>query len=173
LLRRLLAIHLGQSAEAVDQSLKTAGETTQQVEKAIEQAEASIMKVKTILPESEQTLAQLEETSDSINKTLTTLDAFIRQFDEGEDEDDLPSRPFDIREYTQAAAQAGDTIEQLNTLIMNLDEAAEPTRLDQSVDRLFGRLSGIVWQAGLVIVLAGLILIVAAKLIPRRTRPAV
>jgi len=156
-----------QVVENVDATLKTAGQTTEQVKQAIVQAETSVLNAKKILPETESTLAQLDQTSQTINQTIKTLDTFMRQFESGDSEGGPEPRPFDIREYTQTVVEAGQTIEQLNTLVNNVDQAAEPTRLDRSVAVVTDQFRSLIWQAGAVVVLAGLVLIVAAKLIPQ------
>lgn len=156
----------------VDQTLATATAAVEKIQGVIAEANQSIATAKDIIPGSEAALAQLEKTSDSLNKTLQTLDVFIRQFDDEEGAepaaDEPPARPFDITEYTAALKEATTTIEQLNTLVSNVDQAADPTRLDQTLQTLDGRVSAMIWQAGFVLVAVGLILIAAAKLIPRR-----
>lgn len=156
----------------IDGTLKTAGETVGEVNATIRQADESLQNAKSVLPGTESALAQLETTSQSLDQTLQTLDAFVGRFESkksgGGRPDPAPARPFDITEYTAAAREAGHTAEQLNMLVSNIDQAAEPTRLDASLDTLEGRASALIWQTGFMIVAAGLILILAAKLIPRR-----
>lgn len=159
----------------VDEVLKTAGVTVEGIQQTITQADKSIADAKAILPGTETALAQLEVTSDSLNRTLKTLDIFMRQFESDDEasalegaEPEAEGRPFDITEYTVAVAEAGKTIEGLNTLVTNIDQAAEPTRLDATLEQLMSRLRGLIWLAGLVLAGVGLVLVLAVKLIPRR-----
>lgn len=161
-------------AGQIDSTMKTAERTVGQVQTTIDKADQSIAKAKAILPETESALAQLDQTSKTLTATVQAVDALVQRFESeetdgaGPDSESAPARPFDITEYTQAAQELGKTADQLNTLVSNLDQTAKPERLDQTLDTLEGRLSALIWQAGFVLVLAGLILIAAAKLIPRR-----
>lgn len=175
--------------EAVDEqqsSLReTIGETNKTIDNArsaladvqdtIEQGTASLDQAKRVLPEAEATLAQLEQTSDSLNQTLQTFGAIAKEFDSPEDQKDpsaLSSRPFDITEYTAALQEAGATLQELNTVLASVDRTAEPTRLDATLDTLEGRFNALIWQAGFAFCAAGLIIVLAAKLIPGRRKGA-
>ncbi len=153
-------------AKQVDETMLTAERTVGQVQATLDKADQSIESAKAILPETESALAQLDETGKTLTQTIQVLDTFVRQFDE--EEPDPDRRPFDITDYTQAVQEAGKTVEQLNTLVGSLDQSAQPQRLDATLDAFVGRASELIWQACLAIVVAGLILITAAKLIPRR-----
>jgi len=135
------------------------------VERTIKQAEESLQNAKQMLPETESTLAQLDTTAKTLGQTIETLDKFMRQF---ESEDDDPSKPFDINEYTLAAAELGKTTHELNVLVSNLDQAVQQDRIDQTFGAAKSQVSALIWQGGFVLLGVGLILILAAKLIPRR-----
>lgn len=150
----------------IDQIMKTAEQTVAGIDQTIARADTSIANAKQILPETETALAQLEITSNSLNETIKTLDAFTKQFES--DKSEASGRPFDINEYTVAVQEAGKTVAELNTLVNNLDRSADPARFDNTVASVRAEFSALIWQAGLVLLGAGLILILAAKLIPRR-----
>ncbi|MFN3166182.1 MAG: hypothetical protein ACE37H_03860 [Phycisphaeraceae bacterium] len=155
-----------QVVEQVDKTVQNAGTTVATIQDTLKQADASLEKARAVLPESESALKQLDTTSATLNETVKSVDALLKQLEP--DPDEPPGRPFDITEYTQAAQELGKTVEQLNTLVNNIDETAEPTRLDATLQRVEGRASALIWQAGFVAVAVGLLLILAMKLIPRR-----
>ena len=74
--------------------------------------------------------------SDSLNTTLTTLDALMKRFGVGET-NKPPSppatnaEPFRIQDYTQSAAQLEMTARQLTQLLITLDQTIGSTNLLQ------------------------------------------
>ncbi|MGB0766738.1 MAG: hypothetical protein ACPGYV_03405 [Phycisphaeraceae bacterium] len=154
--------------QSVDSVVKNADQTVSGVRETIKEAEASLANAKELLPDTKSTLEQLDVTTKTIDQTIQTLDAFVRQFETEDDEADEPGRPFDITEYTAAAEQAGKTVTELNALISNLDRTADPSRLDQTLGSVKGQVSALIWQGGFVLLGVGLVLILAAKLMPKR-----
>lgn len=147
--------------DGVNSAVTNADQTVASVERTIKQVDES-----KLLPNAESTLAQLDTTTKTLGQTVETLDKFMQQF-ESED-DGEPSKPFDISEYTAAAAELGKTTTELNQLVVNLDQAVQQDRLDQALGAARGQASALIWQGGLILLGVGLILIIAAKLIPRR-----
>ena len=156
--------------EGVDGIVDKADQAVTNIDKTIQQADESLQNAKSILPGTESALAQLESTSESLGETIQTLDQFTRQFESEESAE--PGRPFDINEYTLAAAELGKTTSELNTLVTNLDQAVQQDRLDQTFDSARSQASALIWQSGFTLLGVGLILILAAKLIPKRSKPA-
>lgn len=152
--------------EGVDGVVDKTDQTVTNIDKTIKQADESLQN---ILPDTESALAQLETTSKTLGETIQALDQFTRQFES--EEDDEPSKPFDINEYTLAAAEIGKATNELSTLVTNLDQAVQQDRLDQAFGAARGQVSAVIWQAGFILLGVGLILILAAKLIPKR-KPA-
>lgn len=152
--------------EGVDAVVSNADKTVTNIEKTIQQADTSLQNAKSILPGTESALAQLESTSKTLGETITILDQFTKQFES--EEGDPESRPFDINEYTLAAVELGKATTQLNQLVTNLDQAVQQDRIDQTFGAAKGQLSGLIWQGGFILLGVGLILILAAKLIPKR-----
>ncbi|MEM9345982.1 MAG: hypothetical protein AAGB26_05125 [Planctomycetota bacterium] len=140
------------------------------INQTIQQADKSIANAKAILPETESALTQLESTSDSLGQTISVLDGFTRQFESEEGEEKEPGRPFDIREYTEAAAQAAQTAAELNALVTNLDQSVQPERLEKTLDTFEAQISSLIWQAAFALLAVGLVLILAGKLILRRAK---
>jgi hypothetical protein len=71
--------------------------------------------------------------SDSLNTTLTTLDALMKRFGVGETNNAGPPKtnaePFRIQDYTQTAAQLEATARQLTELLVTLDQTLGSTNL--------------------------------------------
>ncbi|MEM6504202.1 MAG: hypothetical protein AAF711_01910 [Planctomycetota bacterium] len=154
----------------VDKIIEKSDTAIENINQTIQQAEASIETSKAILPETESALAQLESTSDSLGETISVLDGFTRQFESEEDEKKEPGRPFDIREYTEAAAQAARTAAELNALVTNLDQSVQPERLEKTLDTFEAQVSSLIWQGAFALLAVGLVLILAGKLVLRRSK---
>ncbi|MFK7788029.1 MAG: hypothetical protein AB8C95_00880, partial [Phycisphaeraceae bacterium] len=86
------------------------------------------------------------------------------------EEDDPANKPFDINEYTVAVSELANAATELNTLVTNLDQAVQQDRIDDTFGAAKGQISSLIWQGGLVFLGVGLILLLAAKLIPRRAK---
>ena len=73
--------------------------------------------------------------SDSLNTTLTTLDALMKRFGVGETNNAGPPKtnaePFRIQDYTAKAAQLAVTAQQLTEMIRTLDQTLDSTNLVQ------------------------------------------
>jgi len=85
--------------------------------------------------------------SDSLNATLTTFDALMKRFGVGETNHASPSNtnspPFNIQDYTAAAAQLAVTAQQLTEMIRTLDQTLDSTNLT----KLSAQLGPVVQQA--------------------------
>lgn len=147
--------------DGVNSAVASADKTVTGVERTIKQVDES-----KLLPNAESTLVQLDTTTKTLGQTVETLDKFMQQF-ESED-DGEPSKPFDINEYTAAAVELGKATTELNQLVTNLDQAVQQDRIDQTLGAARGQVSALIWQGGIMLLGVGLILILAAKLIPRR-----
>jgi hypothetical protein len=150
--------------------------------------EAMVNQIADRLVAQEQTLrpllVELRATLEAGSATAQSLDAAVRSFDTlmarfpakktaAADESVAPSRPFDITEYTAAAAEFSRTAGQLQQLITSLDAqspaltGAVATAVDRSqslIDYLFLR------AAALIVLLVGSVL-GAALLYRRLNRP--
>lgn len=158
----------GKIVKGVDAVVTNADQTVKSIDQTIQQADKSLQNAKSILPGTESALAQLETTANTLGETIKTLDAFTKQFESEEGEP--PGRPFDITEYTTAVAEAGKTVTELNMLVNNLDRTTDPGRLDKTLSSVHSQFSALIWQGGFVLLGVGLILIIAAKWVPRRSK---
>lgn len=158
----------GKIVEGVDAVVSNADKTVTNVDETIQRADKSLQNAKSILPDTESALAQLDVTAKTLGETIQSLDQFVRQFES--EETDADSKPFDINEYTVAVTELGETANQLNTLVTNLDQAVQEDRLNDTIGSARQQVSALIWQGGIVLLGVGLILLLAAKLIPRRAK---
>jgi hypothetical protein len=154
--------------------------TIQQLVTAMEQQGV----MRELVVEVRQSLEAVPKASDSIRGVLDGIDALMRRPKVGEPPPSgiVPGRPFDITEYTQAAATIGDATKQLQMLVTMLEhDAPAATRLgdamqahaERVVDHLYERVIqafGVLFVAVLLIVLASRLLgALLARRAARRT----
>ncbi len=80
-----------------------------------------------------------------------------------------PSRPFDITEYTQALNAATVTLREAQSAITLAQDVTQPAQLEERLGVVDGTVSGLIWLAGGVFAGAGLLVVLAVKLIPGRS----
>ena len=150
--------------------------TIQQILTAMEQQQGTMRQ---LLVEVRQSLEAGHGASDSVQGVLDKVEALLRRLKVGEPPPPgaVPGRPFDITEYTQAAATIGDATKHLQTLVTMLEHDAPAATLlgdamrahvERLVDHLFERVVqaiGVLFVAVLLIVLASRLL--GAYLAPR------
>ena len=102
--------------------------TIQQLLTAMEQQQGVIRE---LVVEVRQSLEAVPKASDSIRGVLDGTDALLRRLKVGEPPPpgSVPGRPFDITEYTQAAATIGDATKQLQMLVTMLEHDAPAATL--------------------------------------------
>ena len=90
----------------------------------------------------------------------------------GQPVSDVPARPFDITEYTAALTELDSIVQNANTLLDGVDSSTQEERLAAKMDVVKSEVSGLIWLGGGVlggsIALAGVLIVLAVKLIPRR-----
>ena len=113
-------------------------------------------------------LAQL----DTVIARIQTMIAAAAIANAGKPQSDVPARPFDITEYTAALAELDTAAQSATALLNNVEAATDEHRLAQKLNAVKTDLSGLIWLAGGVlggaVTLAGLLIVLAVKLIPRR-----
>lgn len=114
-------------------------------------------------------------TSDSVTGTIAALEALLGRFDqpEGSPTAARPRQPFDITEYTETLRQLGETAQQLQVLLNQVDaKAPELSQMSGSaVDGLASLVDHAFWrlvQLGLLLAAAGLLSALAYRLVLRR-----
>jgi len=115
-------------------------------------------------------------TSDSVRETIATLDALMARFERRASQQaaGTPSRPFDVTEYTEALRQLGDTAQQLQVLLAQVDSKAPAlTQVsDRAADRMASLVDHVYWrlvQLALVLVAASVLGALAYRAIVRRS----
>ena len=143
--------------------------TIQQLVTAMEQQQGVMRE---LVVEVRQSLEAVPKASDSVRGVLDGIDALMRRPKEGEPPPpgSVPGRPFDITEYTQAAATIGDAAKQLQTLVTMLEHDAPAAaqigdamrgHAERVVDRLYKR----VIEAFVVLFVAVLLIVLASRLL--------
>jgi methyl-accepting chemotaxis protein len=128
-----------------------------------------------LIVELRSTLEAGTATSDSVQGTITSLDALMARFEPAASSATTPSnrQPFDITKYTETLRQLGETAQQLQVLISQVDTKAPALtqlsgrateRVESLVDHVFWRLV----QLGLVLIGTGLIGALGYRVILRR-----
>ena len=128
-----------------------------------------------LIVELRSTLEAGTATSDSVQGTITSLDALMARFEPAASSATTPSnrQPFDITQYTETLRQLGETAQQLQVLISQVDTKAPALtqlsgratdRVESLVDHVFWRLV----QLGLVLIGMGLIGALGYRVIVRR-----
>jgi hypothetical protein len=78
--------------------------------------------MRALLVELRQTLEAGTQTSQSLNATVGAVDALVERFKPKEAVPGAPKKPFDINDYTRAAAEFTATARQLEQLVAALDQ---------------------------------------------------
>jgi hypothetical protein len=173
------AASLAETAAMLPETFSKEREATiEQLLNAMEQQQGVMRE---LVVEVRQSLEAVPKASDSIRGVLDGTDALLRRLKVGEPPPpgSVPGRPFDMTEYTQAAATIGDAAKQLQTLVTMLEHDAPAATLlseamrghaERVVDHLYKRIIeafGVLFVAVLLIVLISRLL--GAHLAQRRT----
>ena len=135
------------------------------------------MQTRALITDLRGTLEAGTATSDSLNATLRSLDQIIARFDTPKPAagtpPGLPARPFDITEYTAAAAEFARTANELQKLVAGIEHGTPA--LMQSADRAASSLQGVVdhilWRVlliGVLLIAGGFVTALAYRFITRR-----
>lgn len=128
-----------------------------------------------LIIELRSTLEAGTATSDSVNGTIASLDALLARFERPGTPGaaSQPREPFDITKYTESIRQLGQTAQELQVLLSQVDTKAPALtelsdratgRVESLVDHLFWRLV----QLGLVLIATSLLGALAYRAIVRR-----
>ena len=144
--RQLLA-----DVERISRSVESFGKVADQLPQLLnDQREAAIRqlfdeladqekKFRELAAEMRQTLQAGTEAATAVNASVESLDAFVRSVkppaitNAGATAGSVARRPFDVTEYTEAAAEFGATAQQINTLVATLNETTP--QLERLVER--------------------------------------
>jgi hypothetical protein len=168
---------VGESAALLADTVVTLPETfSKEREATIEQLLTAMEQqqgvIRELVVEVRQSLEAVPKASDSIRGVLDGTDALLRRLKVGEPPPpgSVPGRPFDITEYTQAAATIGDATKQLQMLVTMLEhDAPAATRLGDAMqghaERVVNHLYERVIQAFGVLFVAVLLIVLASRLL--------
>jgi hypothetical protein len=128
-----------------------------------------------LVVELRSTLEAGTTTSDSVKATIASLDALMARFDRPESAAGTPAsrQPLDIAQFTETLRQLGETAQQLEVLISQVDSKvpALAQLSDHASDRMASLVDQVFWrlvQLVLVLVGASLLAALAYRVIVRR-----
>jgi hypothetical protein len=135
------------------------------------------MQTRALITDLRGTLEAGTATSDSLNATIRSLDQIIGRFDKPKPAagapTEPPSRPFDITEYTAAAAEFARTANELQKLLAGIEHGTPV--LMQSADHAASNLQAvadhILWRTlliGVLLIAGGFVSALAYRFIARR-----
>jgi hypothetical protein len=142
--------------ESVDRISRTAAELPSQVSTLMQQQEGPL---RDLTAQVGRSLAQAEKTSDSLNVTLTSLDALMKRFGVGEPNTnpvvavDTNSQPFRILDYAETAEKIGGMATNLTALIARVDQSTpQVTQLSQQAAADARQLVNHAFRMGLILI---------------------
>jgi len=143
-----------------------------------------------VIAESERTIQAADQLAASVDRLLVTwkeIQAQSAERDAAErasaDPDAEPGPPFDITEYTEALNAATATIEETNRVLLNLQSVTEPNVLnarlmevtqsgESFITHATARLERLALVAAAGVAGAGILIVLAFRLVPSRRGPA-
>jgi hypothetical protein len=99
----------------------------------IKQADATVANVRAVVSEANGVVNSLGQTSNSINEMLKTADGLIARYDSA---DRKSSRPFDIREYTEAVKELAVTVGKMNDTLKSSNELLGSSEWDRRIQQV-------------------------------------
>jgi len=106
---------------------------TEQVEQLPKNVAAERQAILAALTEANGVVTSLGQTSNSINEMLKTADGLIARYDSA---DRKSSRPFDIREYTEAVKELAVTVGKINDMLKSSNELLGSSEWDHRIEQV-------------------------------------
>jgi hypothetical protein len=99
----------------------------------MKQADATVAGVNAVVGKANDLVTSLGLTSQSLNEMLKTVDRLIARYDSM---DKNPSRPFDIREYTEAVKELALTAGKMNDMLKSSSELLGSSEWDRRIQQV-------------------------------------
>ena len=99
----------------------------------MKQADATVANVRATVSEVNGVVTSLGQTSNSLNEMVKTADGLIARYDSA---DKKSSRPFDIREYTEAVKELAVTAGKMNDLLKSSSELLGSSEWDRRIQQV-------------------------------------
>jgi len=99
----------------------------------MKQADATVANVRATVSEVNGVVTSLGQTSNSLNEMVKTADGLIARYDSA---DKKSSRPFDIREYTEAVKELAVTAGKMNDLLKSSNELLGSSEWDRRIQQV-------------------------------------
>ena len=106
---------------------------TEQVEQLPKNVEAERQAILAALTEANGVVTSLGQTSNSLNEMLKTADGLIARYDSV---DRKSSRPFDIREYTEAVKELAVAVGKMNDMLKSSNELLGSSEWDRRIQQV-------------------------------------
>ncbi|MCJ7664118.1 MAG: hypothetical protein MUO24_07730, partial [Desulfobacterales bacterium] len=100
----------------------------------IKQAEATVANARAAISEANEVVTSLGQTSNSLNEMLKTADGLMARHDDSVDR--KLSRPFDIREYTEAVKELAVTVGKINDMLKSSNELLGSSEWDRRIQQV-------------------------------------
>lgn len=101
--------------------------------------EGTLINVRAVLTDANELTTSLGQTGDSLNEMLKTADALLARYDtldSGSGAATQPSRPFDIREYTEGVKELGGSAEKINDMLKSSNELLGSSEWDSRIQQV-------------------------------------
>jgi hypothetical protein len=99
--------------------------------------DSTVAAVGAALAESQQVAAAIDEAGQSLNEMLRTADGLVERYDGAQRKSaTMPSRPFDVREYTQGVKELSTTLQQLGDVIKSSDELLASSQWGRRIEQV-------------------------------------
>lgn len=158
--------------QAREQALEQiSGELSKQRRELLHDLEASEGPVERLLEDFRTTAQETKEMSGAVQGAIESLDAFIARVNEPSPpsaDPEVPSRPFDVREYGEAASRIEAAAARVDGILTDLDKSQK--NLAPVLDQASSRIDTTVRRAAAYALGVGLLLIGAATLAARLAR---
>jgi hypothetical protein len=178
------AASIAQTAANLPDTLRTerknaveqiSAELTKQREGLVRDLESVEAPAERLLGEFRTTAEATREMSGAVQGAVSSLDQFVARVQEPSKtpgEPEAPSRPFDVREYGDAAAKIGGAAAQLDGVLEDLDKSQRELAplLDQAsakIDRSVARAFAFALGVGLVLIGAATVAAILVRRVPR------
>jgi hypothetical protein len=99
----------------------------------MKQADATVANVRATVSEVNGVVTSLGQTSNSLNEMLKTADGLIARYDSV---DRKSSRPFDIREYTEAVKELAVAVGKMNDMLKSSNELLGSSEWDRRIQQV-------------------------------------
>lgn len=164
-------VDLGDRFAVVAEDLpKTLSEQREALFDDLNQNQATLESLITTTDDLAQNTTALLQAAEAIGQQVITIQDTAYANPKPIDPNAPPKHPFNITEYTEALVELNKVLVDLNTLAVNADTIASPDAIDDRLTVVESSVRGLIFTAAVALLIVGVLLILAIKLIPSRRR---